>query len=199
MSAACAYWPEAGALDAFACFPELPALADREVKDGVRKGTYQRMVEHGELIVAGRRVSDTQALVAETLHRWGRAGCIVADRWREADLLQVVEALRYPRTALSLRGQGFKDGGEDVRRFREGVLGDRVTAPVSLLPRSAVGEARVVGDPAGNWKLAKAGMSGRRIRARDDAAAAILAVAEGERRRRPARPSGPKRLLIAKC
>lgn len=44
-----------------------------------------------------------------------------------------------------------------------------------------MGEAVVACDPAGNAKLAKAG--GRRVRARDDvAAAAILAVALGEHR-----------------
>ena len=46
---------------------------------------------------------------------------------------------------------------------------------------SAMAGARVVTDPAGNSKLAKGGQ-GRRMRCRDDAAAAILAVAEGRRR-----------------
>ena len=41
----------------------------------------------------------------------------------------------------------------------------------------------MVTDPAGNSKLAKATQGGRRVRARDDAAAAaILAVAAGTRR-----------------
>ena len=44
-------------------------------------------------------------------------------------------------------------------------------------------EARAVGDPAGNWKLAKATQGGCRLNARDDAAAALLAVAEGDRGR----------------
>ena len=40
-------------------------------------------------------------------------------------------------------------------------------------------DARTVSDPAGNAKLAKGSAGGRRLRARDDAAAAtILAVAE---------------------
>ena len=59
----------------------------------------------------------------------------------------------------------------------------------SLLLRSALAEARTVSDPAGNEKLSKKiGQGGRRMRARDDAAAAaILAVAEGVRRgERPA-------------
>lgn len=44
-------------------------------------------------------------------------------------------------------------------------------------------EARVVMDAAGNAKLSKGVEGGRRLRARDDAAAAaILAVTEGSRR-----------------
>ena len=81
------------------------------------------------------------------------------------------------------RGQGFKDGGQDVRDFRAAVLAGRVRPARSLLLNAAMGEARVTGDPAGNWKLAKSTQGGRRANARDDsAAAAILAVAEGFRR-----------------
>ena len=77
---------------------------------------------------------------------------------------------------------GYKDGAEDVRSFRRGVLEGDVTPVPSLLLSSCVGEARVVADPAGNAKLAKSTEGGRRLRARDDAAAAaILAVAEGRR------------------
>ena len=57
------------------------------------------------------------------------------------------------------------------------------------LGRSAVAEARCVMDPAGNAKLAKQVEGGRRLRARDDAAAAaILAVAAGSRRASRPRP-----------
>ena len=85
--------------------------------------------------------------------------------------------------ALNLRGQGFKDGAEDVRAFRRAVAEGRVTPAPSLLLTAAMGEARVLTDPAGNSKLAKGSEGGRRMRAKDDAAAAaILAVALGVRR-----------------
>ena len=46
-------------------------------------------------------------------------------------------------------------------------------------------EARVVSDPAGNWKLSKGGQGGRRLNARDDAAAAgILCRSRKGRRMR---------------
>lgn len=77
------------------------------------------------------------------------------------------------------------------------MLAGDVKLLVSLLLRSAVGEPRVVGDPAGNWKLSKGGEGNRYIRARDDAAAvAILAVAEGRRRIRQGPPKPPSRLHV---
>ena len=89
--------------------------------------------------------------------------------------------------ALVLRGQGYKDGGEDVRDFRRAFLSGDVTPVPSLLLTAAVSEARTIGDPAGNHKLAKSTQGGRRASARDDAAAAaILAVSLGARRYRKA-------------
>ena len=64
---------------------------------------------------------------------------------------------------------------------------------MSLLLRSAMSEARTVSDPAGNSKLSKKNEAGRRQNARDDAAAAILAVSEGERGGGK-RTSGPRYL-----
>ena len=92
---------------------------------------------------------------------------------------------------------GWRDGSEDVRRFRRAVLERRVVAPVSLLLRAAIGEARTLADPGGNEKLAKGSQGGRRARARDDvAAAAILAVAEADRRGIPATGGGPRLVAV---
>ena len=182
MSAACGYWPDTGALEAFAVFPEIPGLAERGIADGVGS-LYVRMHERRELLVAGRRVSDVGRLLQVALDRWGVPGVICADRWREAELREKLEAVGFPLTALSCRGQGYKDGGEDVRLFRKAVLDGRVAPTRSLLLRAALLEARTVGDPGGNHKLSKRTEGGRRANARDDAAAAaILAIAEGTRR-----------------
>ena len=82
---------------------------------------------------------------------------------------------------------GYKDGASDVRAFRRACADGNVTPAPSLLLRSAMAEARTVSDPAGNAKLSKGSQGGRRLRARDDAAAAaILAVATGLRQ--PAQP-----------
>ena len=181
MSAASAYF-RSGWLLSVAAFPQKPSLAERGLADGVG-GLYQRMADRSELIQAGGRVSDLRALLGEVLDRWGSPALIVVDRWREAELRQHLEALRFPRSALVVRGQGYRDGGQDVRDFRAAVLGGHVRPAESLLLTAAMAEARVVVDPAGNAKLAKSTEGGRRLRAKDDAAAAaILAVSAGFRR-----------------
>ena len=156
-----------------------------------------KMHERGELIIAGRRVSDIGALLRECLSRWGVPGLIACDRWREAELREHLDRIDFPMTGLVVRGQGFRDGGEDVRLFRKAVLAGKVAPSKSLLLRAALLEARTVGDPSGNHKLAKSTQGGRRAHARDDAAAAsIIAVAEGMRRAR-APATGPLRAVIA--
>lgn len=180
MSAAAAYWRD-GRLDAVAVFPEQPDLRERGLADGVGS-LYTKMADRGELLTAGGRVSDIPALLAEVLNRWGAPAAVVCDRWREAELLDSLEAVRFPRCPVVVRGQGFMDGGEDVRAFRRAVMSDLVRPAESLLLDAAIKEARTVGDPAGNHKLAKRTEGGRRAQARDDAAAAaVLAVAAGWR------------------
>jgi phage terminase large subunit-like protein len=79
---------------------------------------------------------------------------------------------------------GWRDGGEDIERFRRAVFEGAVQTTESLLMRSAMADAVCLRDPANNMKLAKARSTGRI----DPAAAAILAVAEGARHKaRPVR------------
>ena len=182
MSAAAAYFLGSGALDTFAVFPEKPDLSERGRLDGVGS-LYHDMARRGELLRAGRFVSDVPFLLAESLRRWGRPLAIVADRWREGELRQALSDASFPLADLSLRGQGFRDGSEDVRAFRKSCLAGHVRPVRSLLMRSAMAEARTVSDPSGNAKLAKKTEGGRRDNAKDDAAAAgVIAVAEGVRR-----------------
>ena len=181
MSAACAFWPQTGRLDSFAIFPQIPSLAERGLRDGVGS-RYVTMNQRGELFVAGERVSDIGEMLAEVRRRWGSPGAIACDRWRESELRQELDKAGYSLCPIDSRGQGFKDGAEDVRRWRRAVLDGRIVPVESLLMRSALAEARVVGDSAGNWKLSKGSEGGRRNRAKDDViAAAILAVSCSER------------------
>ena len=181
MSAAAAYWPMTGRLEAVAAFPRLPDLADRGLQDGVGP-LYQECARRGELIIAGHRVVDIPVLLGEALDRWGSPAAITADRYRVNELRQVLEAVNFPAAELVSRGMGYRDGAEDVRAFRRAALDSQLTPVKSLLLRSAMGEARTISDPTGNAKLAKGAEGGRREKARDDAvAAAILAVGVGKR------------------
>ena len=181
MSAVAAYWPATGALEALAAFPHEPSLAERGLKDGVGD-LYVQCAARNELVKSGRRAVDIVGLLTAALDRFGPPASIAADRWREAELRDALDKAGVARCPLDIRGQGFRDGAEDVRAFRRACLEGKVTPPASLLMRSAMGEARVVMDAAGNSKLAKQVQGGRRLRARDDAAAAaILAVAAGTR------------------
>ncbi|MDE0510024.1 MAG: terminase large subunit [Gammaproteobacteria bacterium] len=187
MSAITCHWTETGRLESLAAFPSDPDLRDRGLHDGVDR-LYLDCANAGELITTGGRAVAVKPLVEAALSRFGLPDAILADRWREDELFDALQALGI-HVRIIPRGMGFKDGGEDVRLFRHGCLGGNVTPVKSLLMRSAMGEAMTISDPAGNEKLAKNAGGGRRMRARDDAAAAaILAVAEGERRRsRPVR------------
>ena len=180
-SAISAYWPQTGALASLAAFPAAPSLRERGMRDGV-SGLYVECARRGELLTLGRHTVDVTALLQAALEAFGRPSRIVADRWREGDLREALDAAGVPRAILEFRGMGFRDGAEDVRGFRKACADRRVVPAPSLLLRSAMAEARTVSDAAGNSKLSKGSQGGRRARARDDAAAAaILAVAAGDR------------------
>ena len=181
MSAIAAYWPATGRLETVAAFPLDPPLAERGLRDGVG-GLYVETQSRGELIQTGQRAVDLYGLLTEALTRFGRPNMIAADRWREAELRDALDKAGVPPAALEIRGMGWRDGAEDVRGFRRAILEGKVTPKPTKLLRYALGEARVLMDPAGNAKLAKRAEGGRRSTARDDAAAAaILAVAAGAR------------------
>ena len=143
MSAAAAFDPDGGALDAFAVFPELPDLRERGLQDGVGR-LYLDMSRRGELILAGQRVSDIPTLLRAALERWGKPIVIVCDRWREAELRQALDSVGFPQAALAVRGMGFHDGGADVREFRAACLGDRVKPARLSLPLTPSGAETLV-------------------------------------------------------
>ena len=196
MSAAAAFWPETGRLECVAAFPSEQPLSERGLADGVGN-RYVRMYERDELILSGTHTSSVTGLLAEVLARWGRPGVIACDRWRQGELLEALKLADFPLTSVSWRGMGFQDGGEDVRSFQRAVAEGDVKPETSLLMRSALSEARVAVDPAGNRKIAKSTEGGRRQLARDDAAVAcVLAVAEGLRRSKRTRGGRKLRAVV---
>ncbi len=179
MSAAALYWPETGRLEAVGTFPAIPSLSDRGASDGVA-GRYVEMNARGELSVLGDNTVPPGPWLAEVVRLVDGASiaAIVGDRFRHAEFVEAMQGAGLARVPFIWRGFGWKDGAEDIERFRRALFDGHVKTLPSLLLRSAFADAITLVDPAGNHKLAKARSLGRI----DAAAAAVLAVAEGARR-----------------
>ena len=178
MTAACAYWPETGAMLVRGAFPGIPDLLTRQRLDVV--GTrYQRMKEKGELeVYAGTRSTPVKSFLRDFLDllKGEDIRAIAADRFRQAEAEDVYAEVGY-MGRRSWRGQGWKDASDDVRSFQKAVKDGRVHADDSLVLESAIMESAVVSDPAANVKLDKSRAVGRI----DAAAAAVLATGEAMR------------------
>lgn len=178
MSAAALYWPHTGRLEALGSFPCNPSLADRGASDGV-SGRYVEMQDRGELTTMGDTTVPVGRWLAEVVKMTEGQGvaAIVGDRFRFAEFQEAMRAAGLDRVQFSARGFGWRDGAEDIERFRRALFEGQVKTVPSLLLRSAFADAITLVDPAGNHKLAKARSLGRI----DAAAAAVIAVAEGAR------------------
>ena len=189
-TAAAAYWPESGRLDGFQACGGNPPLSERAKADRV-PGVYEQMEQRGELLIIGQKVVPIPDFLKECVLRWGPPSAIACDRYREGELVDAVNEARLRFPLPTWRGQGWKDGGTDIRAFKTELLEGRIHAPQSLAMRSAFAEARVMVDPTGSEKLAKQSEAGRRQLGRDDLCnAIIMAVAEGSRRRPKHRSGG---------
>jgi len=179
MSAAAFYWPQTGRLEAVGTFPSTPGLADRGAADGVGQ-RYVEMQDRGELTVMGAATVPAGPWLASLVRLVDAQSiaCIVGDRFRHAEFMEAMQKAGLGRVPFVWRGFGWKDGAEDIERFRRALFDGHVRSVPSLLLRSAFADAVTLIDPAGNHKLAKARSLGRI----DAAAAAVLAVAEGSRR-----------------
>ena len=65
---------------------------------------------------------DLAALLREAWERYGPPAAIAADRWRIKELADILNRIGLPRCSLHERGQGFMDGGADVRDFRRAMV-----------------------------------------------------------------------------
>lgn len=178
MSAAALYWPATGRLEAVGTFPAVPSLLNRGAADSVGN-RYVEMHERGELTTLGDNTVPPGPWLAEVakMAEGAAISCIVGDRFRHAEFVEAMAKANL-RVPFIWRGFGWKDGAEDIERFRRALFDGQVKTLPSLLLRSAFADAITLIDPAGNHKLAKARSLGRI----DAAAAAVLAVAEGARR-----------------
>lgn len=178
MSAAALYWPTTGRLETVGAFPTAPSLADRGAADGV-SGRYVEMAERGELKTMGDTTVPVDRFLAEVAAMLeGQApAAIVGDRFRHAEFVEALRGAGLERVPCVWRGMGWRDGSEDVERFRRALFEGKIRGVPSLLLRSAFADAITLVDPAGNHKLAKSRSTGRI----DAAAATVIAVAQGVR------------------
>ena len=176
MTAAVAVW-ESGRVECFAAFPAVPDLRARGLADKVGDA-YTRFEDRGELITLPGRTVSPSGFLGYLRRRLDGAevAALLADRYRQSELMDALQAARLD-WPTRWRGQGFRDGGEDVRDAQRAILeGGLYTAKNTLLER-ALAESCLVFDPAGNAKLDK-----RRAGGRIDAAAAfVLGAAAWER------------------
>lgn len=193
MTAACACWPESGRVEILAAFPRVPTLAERGERDSCGEA-YERMARDGDLICLGDRIVDVEAFLRACLERWEMPAQVVGDRWRFSELAQAMEAVGIPPALYEPRGQGFRDGQQDVSDFRAAAVSRAVRVPKSFALRHAMASASVVSDPSGNWKISKKHRASPNVRhvGRDDLAVALcMGVAAAARiaRAAPLAPS----------
>ena len=175
LSAAAAYWPDTGRLDVLAAIGGVPSLVER----GKQFGSPHLFVDaarDGHLLVSKNRNADPAALLSQAIMRWGIPEIIVADRYRNTELLDLVDELGV-NCEIEWRGAGWKDASSDCRRFIRSCHSRKVSPVRTELLDASIASARLVVDTAGNQKL------GHRADRPDDlCAASILACAEGDRR-----------------
>ena len=180
MTAAVAFWPRTGRVEAWGAFPSNPELSERSRADGVGS-LYTRMLERGEVAVYEGRVTPAAVFLADVAARLAgeRVVAAGADRYRRAEALDALTAsgVRWP---IVWRGQGASataDGSADVRAFQRLVLGGKLRLVESVLLASAIAESSIRRDVSGNPAIAKARENGRI----DALSAAVIAAGLGER------------------
>ena len=109
-------------------------------------GLYRTMVERGELMVTPGRTVKVPTLMKYALEHWGPPAAVGHDRYKEDEWKEALQAAGVPLAITESRGQGWKDGSVDVRRFRIAVRDRKLQGNPSLLMRYAIGGARVTTD-----------------------------------------------------
>lgn len=200
LSAIVGYWPTTGRMESLSGAAGSPDAEERGRLDGVGD-TYVRAVESGELLLTAGRTTDVARLIGEAWERFladAKIRVIGADRYRQAELRDALDAAGVPRVPVSWRGTGAgktAQGSADVRAFQRAVLDANVKVVGSDLWTLAVGESELRHDGAGNPALDKT-----RARARIDLVqAAVIAagMAFEDASTRRGGPRGGARVAVA--
>ena len=179
MTAAAAFWPSTGRLDAWGAFGDVPDLMARGQADGVGR-RYLAMAEASELRTWPGRVTPIAAFLAWVAEHLDGENIrlALADRYRQGEAQDALQAaaVSWP---LAWRAVGSgRHGSEDIRSFAKAVEAGELRPGESLLLRAAIAESVLRHDGNGNPSLEKGRQRGRI----DALAAAVLAVGAGSRR-----------------
>ena len=186
-SAAVALW-RTGRIEALAVCPGIPSIAEQEKRDQMPRGTYQKLIDSGTLMVSqGLRVPPPSDLIQAATEQWGKPEVILCDRFRLGELQDCA-----PTIPISARVARWSEASEDIRALRKlSVDGPLSCAPGSRsLLAASLSVAMVKTDDAGSVRLIKKGSNNC---SRDDVAAALvmgagaLARSLGRPKRRPLR------------
>ena len=185
-TAAAAYWPESGRLDAVCAFPAVPGLADRGDRDQVGD-LYQRMESKGELVTVGNgKLVPLPAFMrlVEGMLDGAHVAHIGADRYRQAEVSAALMGTPHAAMPWTWRGTGAHskaDGSADIRAFIGAVRERRIAVRETLVWPAAISGSRLRFDGAGNPALDK-----QRSRSRIDLVqAAVIACGLAAHSRRP--------------
>ena len=186
MTAAVAYWPATGRLEAWCGLPATPDLMRRGHDDAVGD-LYVRMEARGDLKLYGGRVTPVGSFLADVSARLEGEHVIAfgADRVREKECLQACEAagVRWPWHRRGTGAAKHADGSHDIRAFQRQVLSARLATRDNLALEHAVCESDIRYDGAGNPALDKARQASRIDALQAGVIAVGLGVALAGRRR----------------
>ncbi len=167
-SAGVALWP-GGRVECLAVASGIPDIAAQERRDRVPSGTYSKLLETGRLRLAhGLRVQPPGELLAAAYGEWGRPACIIADRFRVAELADVADGV-----PIEERITRWSEAAADIRATRKMAMDGPLNVAHSSRPllAASMSVAMVQNDTSGNFRLIK---KTRDNAARDDVAAALV-------------------------
>ena len=183
-SSAVGIW-ETGRVEAVALVGALPDIADRERADGVEKGTYQRLVDQGRLLICdGKRIPVPADLVDQIEEAFGVPEKIVCDRFKLAQMRDACDGQGYE---VEPRATRWSESTEDIGALRSlAVDGDLAIEETSRgLLSVSMAASQVLSDDQGSTRMVK---QGDKSAGRDDVSAALV-MGSGEVQRRKQKPA----------
>ena len=178
-SAATAIWSDTLRVEAFAIMGGELTVEAYEKQDLVPRGTYQRLIDNGSLIVAhGKRNPPVSMLVDEIFKHWGGARVIVADRFKFDELEEDID-WRAPVEARRMR---WSDSTADIGAMDKVAIDGAMNIDPDCRPLLAhsIEQAVVNEDDANNVRLVK-----RNTRTQRDDVAVSWVLATGALDRYP--------------